>query len=255
MHIPVVRVPVNTNGVCLPLHSSVQAILCLSHRIGGDRLGMPPSGASQATSRGSVRWQRDVHWRLRRAFNHDNVARVRWIHSIVSSRIARIFTLAEHRDRQLHSAAPREQLSRPMKNGSGYFTIATVRSVPLLVHWSLPVVGLLALIAGEIRPVHWGSYFVSFVLLVVIHESGHLFAAVLFGLKIYSVRISVIGGLCLLERPRNVGQSVVVYSAGFLAQAAAFLLSSGALAFHMIRLAGPLYSRSLSSTSASLSQI
>jgi ATP-dependent Clp protease adapter protein ClpS len=112
-----------------------------------------------------------------------------------------------------------------MKNGSGYFTIATVRSVPLLVHWSLPVVGLLALIAGEIRPVHWGSYFVSFVLLVVIHESGHLFAAVLFGLKIYSVRISVIGGLCLLERPRNVGQSVVVYSAGFLAQAAAFLLT------------------------------
>jgi ATP-dependent Clp protease adapter protein ClpS len=112
-----------------------------------------------------------------------------------------------------------------MKSENGYFKIATIRSVPLLVHWSLPAVGLLALIAGEIRPVHWVSYFVSFVLLVVIHESGHLFAAVFFGLKIYSVRISVIGGLCHFERPRNVRQSVLVYSAGFLAQAAAFLLT------------------------------
>lgn len=108
---------------------------------------------------------------------------------------------------------------------SGYAKVAELRGVPVLVHWSLPVGGLIVSLYGGIEPRQWIYYCMAFTLLVVVHEAGHVLAAIALRLKVFSVEISGVGGLCRFERPRRVPHSVLVYVAGQLAQVAAFLLT------------------------------
>jgi ATP-dependent Clp protease adapter protein ClpS len=52
-----------------------------------------------------------------------------------------------------------------------------------------------------------------------LHESGHVLAARVLGLKVSSVQISGAGGFCRVDRPRRASHIFVLYSAGLLAQA------------------------------------
>ena len=112
-----------------------------------------------------------------------------------------------------------------MTKGRGYFKLVSIRGVPMFVHWSLPAGGVFVSLFGRVAPKEWVYYCVAYTLLVIIHESGHVLATVVHGLKVLSVEISGLGGLCHVERPRRVSHSIFIYSAGLLAQAAAFLLA------------------------------
>jgi len=116
----------------------------------------------------------------------------------------------------------------------GYAKVAELRGVPVWAHWSLPLGGAIVSLYGQVEPQQWMYYCMAFVLLVVVHELGHVLAAVALRLKVFSVEISGMGGLVRFERPRRIRDSVLVYTAGQLAQIAAFLLT---IAY--VKIAGP----------------
>jgi ATP-dependent Clp protease adapter protein ClpS len=107
----------------------------------------------------------------------------------------------------------------------GYFKLAQVGGVELLVHWSLPAGGALVAAFVHADPRQWAFFSLAYLLLVIIHEAGHLLAAITVRVKVLTIEISGVGGLCRIERPRTVRHSVFVYSAGLLAQALVFLLT------------------------------
>lgn len=112
-----------------------------------------------------------------------------------------------------------------MSKRSGYFKLAKVGGVELLVHWSLPAGGVIVAAFVHADPKQWVYFCLAYLLLVIIHEVGHLLAAVAFRLKVFTVEISGVGGLCRIERPRRLRHSVFVYTAGLLAQALVFSIT------------------------------
>jgi ATP-dependent Clp protease adapter protein ClpS len=112
-----------------------------------------------------------------------------------------------------------------MNKRSGYFRLAKVGGSELLVHWSLPVGGVIAATFVRADPEQWVYFCLAYFLLVIIHETGHVLAAVALRLKVFTVEISGVGGLCRFERPHRVWHSVFVYTAGLLAQAVTFSIT------------------------------
>src|SRR5215472_442691 len=91
---------------------------------------------------------------------------------------------------------------------SGYFKLAQIGGVELLVHWSLPAGGALVAAFVHADPRQWGFFCLAYLLLVIVHEAGHVLAAVALRIKVFTVEISGVGGLCRIERPRRVRDSV-----------------------------------------------
>jgi ATP-dependent Clp protease adapter protein ClpS len=101
----------------------------------------------------------------------------------------------------------------------GYFKVAQIGGVGLLVHWSLPVGGAIVAAFVHANPKQWVFFCLAYLFLVIIHEAGHVLAALAVRLRVFTIEISGIGGLCRIERPRCIRHSVFVYTAGLLAQA------------------------------------
>ena len=105
------------------------------------------------------------------------------------------------------------------------FKVATVQGAPLRIHWSLPVGGLMLSIFSGFRLTEWAYYCLAFLALISIHELGHFAAARLLGLKVFSVDISGLGGQCNVQAPHGIRDTLLVFSAGLLAQCALFLVT------------------------------
>jgi ATP-dependent Clp protease adaptor protein ClpS len=112
-----------------------------------------------------------------------------------------------------------------------YFRVATVRGIAVRVHW-----GVFAMVAGAVL---FGSAIPGmaigmglFLSVVVIHELGHLFAALALGVKVLEVRLDWLGGSVRIAIPRESGRIFGIYSAGVLAQLLAMV---GALAWLALR--------------------
>jgi ATP-dependent Clp protease adapter protein ClpS/Zn-dependent protease len=105
------------------------------------------------------------------------------------------------------------------------FKVATVQGAPLRIHWSLPAGGLMLSIFSGFSLTEWLYYCLAFLALISIHELGHFAAARSLGLKVFSVDISGLGGQCNVQAPRGVRDTLLVFSAGLLAQCVLFLLT------------------------------
>jgi len=110
-------------------------------------------------------------------------------------------------------------------DSKGYLKIAVIRGVAVYVHWSLPAGGAMVACLGGVDLARWIYYCVGYSILVVVHESGHMLAAVAVGLKVYSIHIAGVGGVCRFERPKGVWAGFFVVSGGLLAQATLLLMS------------------------------
>jgi ATP-dependent Clp protease adapter protein ClpS/Zn-dependent protease len=122
-------------------------------------------------------------------------------------------------------AVDKATLSSAVGMNSWSLKIATVQGAPLRIHWSLPVGGLMLSIFSGFRLTEWFYYCLAFLALISIHELGHFAAARLLGLKVFSVDISGLGGQCNVQAPRGIRDTLLVFSAGLLAQCALFLLT------------------------------
>ena len=100
----------------------------------------------------------------------------------------------------------------------GAIEIAKIWDVPIVVHWSFLIGGLL--ISAFTGFDLWETYFycIAYFVLIVIHELGHVTAARLLGLKVHAVQISGFGGLCFAEPPSSLPGKLLYYAGGLLAQ-------------------------------------
>ncbi len=105
------------------------------------------------------------------------------------------------------------------------FKVATVQGAPLRIHWSLPVGGLMLSIFSGFSLTEWLYYCLAFLALISVHELGHFAAARFLGLKVFSVDISGLGGQCNVQAPSGIRDTLLVFSAGLLAQCALLLLT------------------------------
>jgi ATP-dependent Clp protease adapter protein ClpS len=110
--------------------------------------------------------------------------------------------------------------------GNGYFKVMEIGGVALRVHGSLPAVGLLAAICAGFQLNDPAYFYVSYLILVGLHEFGHVAAARFLGLGAFSVEISAFGGQCRFSRiPSTVKDTFLVYSAGIFAQLVLLILT------------------------------
>jgi stage IV sporulation protein FB len=106
---------------------------------------------------------------------------------------------------------------------SGYLWIGRFRGAPIRLHWSAPL-GALFFTRFRFAPGAW----LGFGLLVLVHEMGHAVAVVGARLRVTSVDVLGVGGLCRYEGYPTPGRRVLIAWAGVLAQAA--LLAATVLA-------------------------
>src|SRR4051812_39177823 len=95
-----------------------------------------------------------------------------------------------------------------METRKGYFKLVTIRRVPIYVYWSLPLLPMLAPIFEGYEPHAFLYFILGFVLIVIVHEAGHVLAALALRLKIVAVDLSAGGGMCHVELPPRMWQSM-----------------------------------------------
>lgn len=112
--------------------------------------------------------------------------------------------------------APTLDLTKPRK---GSQKVMTIRGVPLFIHWSFPAGGLFLSAFAGFAPVHIVSYVVAFSALIALHELAHMAAAVALHHRVYGIHISGVGGQCVIQAPRGIRDTTIIFSAGLLTQA------------------------------------
>jgi ATP-dependent Clp protease adapter protein ClpS/Zn-dependent protease len=118
-----------------------------------------------------------------------------------------------------------------VKRPAGYFKLVEVRGVPLFLHWSFPLGGLLISAWAGFDRYEATYYTAAYLCLILIHELGHLAVARAAGLKVFALYLSGVGGECLIQPPNTTGQAFRVYAAGLMAQLIVFVLAVLYVAF------------------------
>lgn len=120
---------------------------------------------------------------------------------------------------------PRQDESAPVLGKPQGWRIGAIGTTTLHVHWSLPMGGLLvSAMTGFAFPAAIYNC-VFFTLLIVLHECGHIVAARAYGLQVNSVEISGLGGMCFIQVPHSVGETLAVFSAGLAVQTVILLVT------------------------------
>lgn len=132
-----------------------------------------------------------------------------------------------------------------MKLTSSSLEIATVKGIPIRIHWSfLLILGYVAYInyamSSNVEQVGWALLFIlALFLCVTLHELGHALAALRYGINTRSITLYPIGGVAMLEHmPEKPHQELVVALAGPLVNVviAAILITGLALSPEVYRL-------------------
>jgi stage IV sporulation protein FB len=101
----------------------------------------------------------------------------------------------------------------------GWWTIGHLRGAPIRVHWSLPL-GALLWSNFSFAPAFW----LSFTLLILVHELGHALFVLRFRLGLSEVALHGLGGYCAHERSGSRYEESVIAWGGVLAQLALFVV-------------------------------
>jgi Zn-dependent protease len=96
----------------------------------------------------------------------------------------------------------------------GYWKIGSLRGVPIRFHWTVPL-GALVLGGFSFMPAFW----VSFALLVLLHELGHATLVRHFGHRNHSIDVTGLGGLCRWSGHATSFERAAIAWGGVIAQA------------------------------------
>ena len=112
-----------------------------------------------------------------------------------------------------------------MDTPKGYFRLFTLRNVPVFLHWTFPTGGLIlaSFVGFDLYKVVYYTF--AYVLLILIHEAGHMLAARIRGLKVYTIKVTGLGGECMVQQMQTIRDVVIVYSAGMLAELMVLVLT------------------------------
>ncbi|MBW8756399.1 MAG: ATP-dependent Clp protease adaptor ClpS [Burkholderiales bacterium] len=110
----------------------------------------------------------------------------------------------------------------------GFVRVARVGGASLDLHWSCFVGGVVLSAAGEYRPDLMLPLMIGYILVVLVHELWHALAARALGLTVYGIRLRGLGGHCITGLPLGARATIILFSAGLLAQAVLFAATLGA---------------------------
>jgi len=116
------------------------------------------------------------------------------------------------------SATVADHSARP----PGFARLASVADIPIYVHWSCFLGGVVLAAAGSFDQHLLPPLILGYLLVILIHEAGHAVAARWLGLKVFSIRLRGLGGVCITEPIPGARATLVVFSAGLVAQIALF---------------------------------
>lgn len=124
-----------------------------------------------------------------------------------------------------------QELAEDVRPGS--FEAFRIGNTPVILHWSLPVGGLVVAAYSQNRNVLVSLYCcLAYALLVAAHEFGHAAAAASLRLKVHAIYLGGYGGHCRFQLPRSVGGAFFICSAGLLAQLILFAGAATYIALH-----------------------
>ncbi len=111
------------------------------------------------------------------------------------------------------------------KKKPGYFELGKIHGVPIYMHWSFLIVGLLiaAFFNSSIGELLF--FVLGYVVLILIHELGHMFAARRFKLNVHAITISGAGGMCYSDNPQTYREAFLFYGGGLIAQIILFFIT------------------------------
>jgi ATP-dependent Clp protease adapter protein ClpS len=112
----------------------------------------------------------------------------------------------------------KEKYSPAFPRLPGFVRVARIGGAPIDLHWSCVSGGLMLSAVGAFRRELLIPLTVAYILVVLVHEAGHVFAARLLGLKVYGIRLIGLGGYCLTEPARGPQGIVALFSSGMIAQ-------------------------------------
>jgi ATP-dependent Clp protease adapter protein ClpS len=102
----------------------------------------------------------------------------------------------------------------------GFVRVARLGGASLDLHWTGILGGIVLSAAGGSRLGLWLPLMAGWLLVVLVHELGHALAARALGLKVYGIRLRGMGGHCVTEIPLGMRATLILFSAGLLAQLA-----------------------------------
>ena len=108
---------------------------------------------------------------------------------------------------------------------TGERRIATILGVPFFMSVSAVTGGLLIAFIAEASFVEAVAYSLSAIVLITVHELGHVAAARTQGLRVFSLHVSGGGGRMRGQLARDAGKAAVLYAGGLVAQAALLLVT------------------------------
>lgn len=101
----------------------------------------------------------------------------------------------------------------------GYIGPLQFRGVPIYIHWTFPVGGLLlTFFLGEVTWKTTIPLMAAYTMLILVHELGHAFAAKIASSKVHAVLVMAIGGWCFADEPTSFIFRLTYYAGGIVAQ-------------------------------------
>lgn len=95
----------------------------------------------------------------------------------------------------------------------GYFILARWRGIPIRLHWTMPL-GALIFTRFEFVPILW----LGFVVIVLVHEFGHVLLVRRCEAEVLSIDMDAVGGSCAWEGEVSPLQRALIAWGGVLAQ-------------------------------------
>lgn len=111
-----------------------------------------------------------------------------------------------------------------MDRPKGSVQLMRIRNVPVYFHWSFPAGAFIPMGIARFDPVPSLYLCGGYVMIVLMHELGHLLAAHFVRHRVFWIQISAAGGLCRVEPARGPGSAFFIYSGGLIAQLILFLI-------------------------------
>ena len=96
----------------------------------------------------------------------------------------------------------------------GYVRVGRIGRAPLRIHWTTPF-GLFFISGLSLNPLVW----VALLGIMIVHEVGHALLARRYALRLVSIDITAVGGICRLEGDPTLREAAIVAWGGVLAQA------------------------------------
>ncbi len=109
----------------------------------------------------------------------------------------------------------------------GYWKLYTWKNFPILVHWTILL--WLPWYWSQNKSLTWSVItFLAYTALLLAHEFGHAFAASLCRLRVHSIRLYLMHGLCQFQSPYSEKDHIFIAWGGVLAQMCVLVLALAA---------------------------